>query len=167
MSKTNKAQAFAQAVKDATQVLRFEHWLRFYFLKEKDGKLVYEIPEAMVDDVRLKFPNLQGLVDILNNEETDQERSTTTVCTFMAARLDGQAHPEGVISQVFDSPGFKIEMYLFSLWNQSHEGLLEQEERDFTEWERLYAEWRASEQVKAYEAKLVLSPGQKGTARTQ
>ena len=167
MSKTNKAQAFAQAVKDATQVLRFEHWLRFNYLKEKDGKLVYGIPEESLARVREQYPNLQGLADIFNNEETDQERSTTTVCAFMAARLDGQAHPEGVISQVFDSPGFKIEMYLFSLWNQSHEGLLEQKELDFAEWERLYAEWRASEQVKAYEAKLVLSPGQKGTARTQ
>lgn len=167
MSKTKKAPDFNQAVKDATLVLRFEHWLRFYHLKDKDGKLVYEVPEAVVDDVREKHPNLLSLLDILNNEETDQERSTTTVCAFMAARLDGQAHPEGVMGKVFDSPTFKIEMYLFSLWNQSHEGLLDQEERGFDEWERLYAEWRESEKVKAYEAKLVLSPGQKGSPKTQ
>ncbi len=167
MRAKSKAQDFAQAVKDATQVLRFEHWLRFYYLKDKDGKLVYEIPEEMQTRVREQHPNLQGLVDVLHNEETDQERSTTTVCAFVAARLDGQAHPEGVMAAVFDSPAFKIEMYLFSLWNQSHEGLLDQEERDFSEWERLFAEWRQSEQVKAYEAKLVLSPGQKGSGATQ
>ncbi len=167
MSKTKKAPDFSQAVKDATLVLRFEHWLRFYYLKDKGGKLVYEIPADVLASLAEEHPHLHGLADVFNNEETDQERSTTTVCTFMAARLDGQAHPEGVMNAVFDSAAFKIEMYLFSLWNQSHEGLLDQETRSFGEWEGLFAEWRESEQVKAYEAKLVLSPGQKGSGKTQ
>ncbi|EPR44745.1 hypothetical protein dsx2_1373 [Desulfovibrio sp. X2] len=168
MSKSKKPAApLKQAVVDAAQVMRFDHWMRFYFLKEKDGKLVYEVPAEAVAEVQANHSHLEGLLDMVNERETDQERSTTAVCSFIAARLDGMVYKEGTISEVFDSPAFKIEMYLFSLWNQSHEAMLDENPVDFTEWERLYAEWRESSQVKEYEAKLVSSPAQRRSDSTQ
>ena len=157
----------AKAALDTSEVLRFEHWLRFYYLKERGGALVYDVPQAVVEKVRADAPHLAGLMEMVNGAETDQQRATENVCAFMASRMDGQKYQEGVLAKVFDSPSFKIEMYLFGLWNQSHEGLLDQEERDFAQWEKLYAEWRQDEKVKAYVAKLVSSQGQAGSTATQ
>lgn len=145
------------AVKDAIEIFQFDQWLRFYFVKEKDGGLEIEIPDEVLADIREKHPVLHPFADLVNNAATDYQRSQENVCSFVAARLDGQKYEAAIMPRVFDDATFKVEMYMFNVWMKMHEAMLDEEYADFGEWLEMYAGWSGMDEVQEYRAKLLKS----------
>jgi hypothetical protein len=142
---------FMDAVKDITEVMRFESWLRFYFVAEQeDGTLKIEVPEPAEKMIREKYDQYVDLLELVNHKPTDYETSVSTVCQYVVAKFDGKKYKVGTASEVFDSKDFQTEMYLFNVWQQAHEAQLDQTPMEFDKWEELYGQWKNSEQVQEY-----------------
>lgn len=147
--------AHVNAVADIAEVFMFEQWLRHYFVVEKDGKLLLEIPQEELKDIYEKEEHLAPLVDMFNNTEISYEKCQTTVCAFVGARYDGSKYGPEVISRAMDSKAFKIEMYVFGVWLKGHESYLDERKLPFSEWREMYAGWNSLDQVKEYRKKLM------------
>ncbi len=150
-----------KAIADVAEVLQFEQWLRFYFLKEEGDQLRLEAPQEMVERVERKSPHLKGLLDQMNNQVVDYQKSQETICKFVGENIEGVKHSHYLVPKVFDAKGFKLEMYLFNLWLKAFEERFDMEpDKGFDEWMELYAEWRKSDEVKRYVQELaaVTSP---------
>ncbi len=139
-----------QGVKRVSEVVMFENWLRFYFISEEGGNLYLRLPEKAVVRLKESYPNLHGLAERLNNLEITHKRSLDAVCLFVASEIDGTALPETLIAQVFDHPLFHLELQLFSTWVQNHEEQLDAVFMEFNIWQRMYGEWRQSEDVQKH-----------------
>ncbi|ACS81282.1 hypothetical protein [Maridesulfovibrio salexigens] len=154
MKKAKPNKAFNQAVEDISEVFMFDHWMRFYFIFEEGKKLTVKVPEEICTQVDKEYPSLKGLLDLMNNEEIDQQKSMNTVCSFIGARFDGTKYSSKIVPKVFDSKDFKMEMYLFNLWIKGHESYLESEVMTFNDWQELYSGWREQDEVKNYVERL-------------
>ncbi len=139
------------------QVFRFEQWLRFYFVEERDDKLFLNVPEERMAEIKAAYPHLVELANIANGGEIDYQKSCDMVCAFVGAHIDGPKHSTALVTNILDSKGYQVEMYLFGLWIKGHEDFLDEEFRPFSEWEELYSGWRATEQVADYARKLMES----------
>ncbi|MBI9110739.1 hypothetical protein [Maridesulfovibrio ferrireducens] len=149
-----KNKAFDRAVDDVSEVFMFDNWMRFYFIFEEGKKLIVKVPQDVVDQIEKDFPTMHGLVELFNNEEIDQQKSTQNVCAFIGARFDGTKYSDKIVPKVFDSKEFKIETYLFNLWIKGHESYLETEVMGFADWKELYAGWKEQDEVKDYISRL-------------
>lgn len=145
------------AVKDALEVFQFDQWLRFYFVKQKGEELWVEIPDEAIKWIQDNHPEMHRFADLVNNSATDYKRSQDNVCSYIAARFDGQKYENTVLPQVFDNATFKVEMYIFNVWLKMHEPHLDEEYMDFDGWMEMYEGWNAMDEVKEYRAKLVES----------
>ena len=145
------------AVKDALEIFQFDQWIRFYFVEEKDEKLWIRIPEDILAGLKETHPSFHSFADLVNDAVTDYKRSQENVCSFVAARLDGQKYEATVLPQVFDDATFKVEMYMFNVWLKMHEAFLDEEYKDFEGWMEMFEGWNSMDEVKEYRAKLVKS----------
>ncbi|NDV18547.1 hypothetical protein GO013_03825 [Pseudodesulfovibrio sp. JC047] len=145
------------AVKDTLEVFQFDQWLRFYFVVEKGEELWIEIPDDTLAEIKKDHPALYGFADMVNNAVTDYKRSQENVCSYVAARLDGQKYESTVLPQVFDNATFKVEMYIFNVWLKMHEKILDEDSLDFNGWLKIYTEWNALDEVTEYRSKLLNS----------
>ncbi len=146
------------AVAKVSGVMKFENWLRFYFIKEEGEELYVRIPEESLAKMDALYPEYTDLVHLLNNETITYEKSVSMVCQHIVSRFDGKAYPQGTVQEIFDTGAFQLEMHLFNLWAQHHEAQLDQGFFEFGKWMDLFEEWKASEQVQAMVAKLKESP---------
>ncbi len=140
------------AFRDISEALKFEYWLRFYFIREENGKLLLDVPADRVQRIGETHGWLTGLVDMLNRREVDQESSCSAVCAFLGRAFDGSKYAEGTVGKVLDSKEMNLEQHLFSLWLQGHEELLDSEQMEFSRWTELFEEWKKDEQVRKYAA---------------
>lgn len=145
------------AVKDALEIFQFDQWLRFYFVVEKDGGLWIEIPDDAMEYINTEYPEMHRMADMVNNAVIDYKRSQENVCSYVAARLDGQKYEATILPQVFDNSIFKVEMYIFNVWLKMHEQHLDEEYMNFDGWLEMYQGWNDLDEVKEYRAKLVES----------
>lgn len=145
------------AIKDAIEIFQFDQWIRFYFVVEKDGQLHIEIPEDRIREIQENFPTLYPFADMINNSLLDYKRSQDNVCSFVASRLDGEKYDPTVLPQVFDDAQFKVEMYLFNVWQKMHEPHLDEAYMDFGGWKEMYEGWNSLDEVKEYRTKLLES----------
>lgn len=143
------------AVKDALEIFQFDMWLRFYFVVQEGETLRIEIPEETMEWINKNHPQMYRLADLVNNAETDYQRSQENVCSYVAARLDGQKYEATVLPQVFDNATFKIEMYIFNVWMKMHEQHLDEEFMDFNGWMEMFEGWNSLDEVQEYRAKLL------------
>lgn len=155
MSQAAQSQAFAQAVTHILEAVMFENWLRFYFITEKPGsgneeKLFIAIPEQGLTRMQELYPHLMPLAESLNGKEIDFETSRSAVCTYVVTEVDGKRVPRNMSDMVFDSATFQTELQLFNTWVQAHEEQLDKGFLEFGAWRTLFAEWRASDQVKEW-----------------
>lgn len=139
-----------KAINDVAEVMQFENWLRFYFIRDEEGKLFIRIPEQAQKKLREEYPGYWGLVERLLDKEITYELSISTVCTFVVQTMDGSRYRSGMISEVFDDNRFQEEMQLFGIWSQHHEAQLEQSFMDFNKWQELYSGWKNSEEVQDF-----------------
>lgn len=155
----SQPKAFAQAVQYILEAVMFENWMRFYFITEKPGsdnedKLFIAVPEQGMQRMEELYPHLLPLAQALNGKEIDFETSRSAVCTYVVTEVDGKRVPRNMSDMVFDSATFQTELQLFNTWVQAHEEQLDQNFMEFGQWRKLFAEWRSSEQVKDWAAKM-------------
>lgn len=143
------------AVKDALEIFQFDQWLRFYFVVEKDDELWLKIPDDVMTTIKEEQPQMYRLADMCNNSMIDYKRSQENVCSYVAARLDGQKYESTVLPQVFDNATFKVEMYMFNVWMKMHESHLDEERMTFNEWMEMFEGWSSLDEVQEYRTKLV------------
>lgn len=139
---------FFQAVTDVAEVMKFENWLRFYFVRDEEGTLYMRVPEQAQERINEKYPHLAPLVEEIKDSPVTYEQSLNTVCQFVARSLDGEKYPMGTVSQVFSAPEFQTEMHLFNLWTQAHEEQLDQGFLDFATWDEIFEKWKNSDEVR-------------------
>jgi len=151
--------AHANAVADIAEVFMFEQWLRHYYVVEKDGKLMLEVPEDDLKAIYEHEEHLAPLLDMLNNTEISYEKCQTTVCAFVGARYDGSKYGPEVIAKAMDSKAFKVELYVFGVWLKGHEAYLDERKMPFAEWREMYTGWNSLDQVKEYRKKLMAGGG--------
>lgn len=151
------------AIKDALEIFQFDLWLRFYFVVEKGDELWIKIPDDVLAKIKVEHPTMYRLADMVNDAVMDYRISQDNVCSYVAARLDGQKYESTVLPQVFDNATFKIEMYIFNVWLKMHEPHLDEEYMDFSGWMEMYDGWNSMDEVKEYRAKLVESGTDPGT----
>ena len=137
-----------KAVADVAEVMQFENWLRFYFVKDEDGTLYLRVPEQAQERITEKYPHLAPLMEEVKDTAVTYESSMNSVCEFVARNLDGEKFPMGTVSQIFGTPEFQTEMQLFNLWAQAHEDQLDQAFLDFAMWSELFQKWKSSEEVR-------------------
>lgn len=154
---------FKKAKQALCEVLMFEHWIRFYFVKEKESKLSIDIPDEAMAYIRESHGHLTELAEKLNHAEIDYQSSRKTVCNFVGEKLDGAQFGADIVPKVLDDGDFKIEMYLFGLWLKGHETYLDEQTRPFCEWTEMFEGWRGMDEVQAYRTKLVTSRVKDGT----
>ncbi|MDL2316762.1 hypothetical protein LJC59_06750 [Desulfovibrio sp. OttesenSCG-928-A18] len=146
---------FTAAVSRITEVVMFENWLRFYFIDEQDDKLYIRLPEKAMQQLRSRYANLYGLAEYLNEMEIEHKTSLEAVCLFVSQQMDGGANSEGLIARVFDSLQFQVKLQLFGSWVQSHEEQLDSAFMEFSEWQRLFAQWLERDEVREYARQLM------------
>ena len=139
-----------QAVTDVAEVMKFESWLRFYFVRDEDGVLYLRVSAQARERIAKEYPHLAPLVEEINDKSVTYEQSVNTVCQFVALNLDGARYPLGTVNSVFGSPEFETEMRLFHLWSQAHEEQLDQAFLDFRTWCELFEQWKNSDAVKEH-----------------
>lgn len=142
------------AVGRVAEVVMFENWLRFYFISEEDGRLLIRLPEKAMEQLKQRYKNFYDLAEMLNNEEIDHQHSLKAVCMFVSGGFDGRPLPDAVVSGVFDSPQFQLELQLFSNWVQNHEEKLDERFMEFSEWRKAFALWKETDEVKTYTKRL-------------
>lgn len=153
-----------KAVADVAEVMKFENWLRFYFVKEQEGEAVrIAIPAQQLAHLEKTQPHLHGLAAKYDGTLVDYQRSCTDTCSHIALLYDGTKYPTGTVANVWDSKELKIEMYVFGLWMQGAEDQLDEEFMEFSAWMEGYESWKASDEVRDYLARLT-DVGQKGPA---
>ena len=144
---TAEIEAAAGQVAD---VIMFENWLRFYFISEEGDTLFIRLPEEAMEQIRQRCRAYSNLAAMLNNEEIDHQRSLKAVCAFISGGFGGVTLPDAVLSGVFDSTNFQLELQLFTYWLQNHEEKLDERFMEFDEWQKAFALWKDSDEVKGY-----------------
>lgn len=146
---------FNNAVADVAEVMKFENWLRFYFVKEAEGEAVrIEIPEEKLAYIKKEHEPMIELAERYNGALIDYNASCTETCAHIAFLYDGPKYATGTVGHVWDSKELKLEMYLFGLWMQGHEATLDEEFMTFNEWVEGFESWKGTEEVQDYLARL-------------
>jgi hypothetical protein len=127
--------------------MQFENWLRFYFLRDEDGTLYVRVPEEAAARIEADYPEYLKLVELLNDEPIDYQKSMSTICQYVVSTFDTVKYQQGTVSRVFDSDDFQLEMHLFNVWAQAHEEELDRGFFEFAQWMEFFEEWKATPEV--------------------
>jgi len=145
-------------VKEITRVFAFEHWARFYFAVDREGKTFLEVPEEVMAEVRAQAPDLFPLLEKTNHQELTYETSCANVGAFVCELLDGVKYKPGLVQRMLDSKLYKVEMHLFAMWLKGHEDYLDANPQTLPGWLEMYANWKEMDQVKQFAQKLMSAP---------
>ncbi len=137
---------FKAALKEISDVIKFEMWLRFYFAREgTDGGVEMEVPDEIMEHIGKNYDLLYDLARDLNHMEITPELSQKRVINFILTKLEGKRITPHLIPSVLNSKSFEIEISVFHLWVKAHEDQLEEKVYDFKEWMQLFEAWKRTE----------------------
>jgi hypothetical protein len=136
---------FKEALKDLTDVCKFEHWLRFYFVRETEDGLLLDIPEEALETIKQSYGSLAELAEKLNQVLITPEISQQTMIAHISKTLDNQKHASNLIPSVLNSKSFEKEMTVFHIWVNAHENQLEQEVYGFRDWMQMFEAWKRTD----------------------
>jgi hypothetical protein len=157
---------FKQALKETTDISKFEMWLRFYFTKEGEEGLTLEIPQEIAQDLEQSYGILARLAEKMNGQPLTPEKSRETVISHISSELDGVRYSPQLIPSVLNSPSYEVELSLFHMWVSAHEDELEEQVYTFEQWMQFYEAWKRTEQGQQMIDRLHGS-GEQGSSRTQ
>jgi len=149
-------------IKDIMRVFILEHWARFYYAEERDGKTFLEMPPEALEKSRQETPDLAPLLEETNNTELTYESSCQNVGAFVCRMLDGEKYPPGKVTKTLDSRPFRIEMHMFALWLKGHETYLDQNPQGYHDWLEMFTNWMLMDEVKAFATRMEQSPPPEG-----
>lgn len=145
---------FKEEVRLILEILMFENWLRFYFIKEEKSKdendgqdqtvLKLELPEKALNKIKELYPDFYPLAREMNGRVVDFEISRRAVMGYVMEALDGTKIPRGEAQRVLGSAIFQTDLQLFHTWVQMHENQLDQGFADFGSWRDMFAKWKES-----------------------
>ncbi len=159
---------FKSALKEITDVIKFEMWLRFYFAKEGNGSdsIVLDIPEEVLEHVKKEYELLYELARELNNKKITPEISQKAVIDFILKKLEGEKFAPAMVPSVLNSKSFEVEVSVFHLWVSAHEDQLDEKVFDFKEWMQLFEAWKRTEKGQKV-LNTLHSPGSRPSETTQ
>ncbi|MFO8032360.1 MAG: hypothetical protein R6U22_07430 [Desulfohalobiaceae bacterium] len=138
---------FKQALKEVTDVCKFELWLRFFFVQElEDEKLKINIPDKDLEYMRENYSDLCQLAEDLNQQIITPEKSQEFLINFIGRHLDGKKFASHMIPGVLNSKSFEVEMTAFHIWVQANEQQLEEEYQDFVDWMQSFEAWKRTQE---------------------
>lgn len=136
------AEQFKQALKEVTDICKFEYWLRFYYMTKEGDEHKLKIPESDIQSMEQDIPFLAGLAAKLNDEIMTPEKSQQKLIEYIQTRLDGERYDITRILSVLNSKSFQVEMQAFHIWVEAHEDQLEKNPMNFPEWMQLFEAWK-------------------------
>ena len=136
------ADQFKQALKEVTDICKFEYWLRFYYMTKEGDEHKLKILESDIQSMEQDIPFLAGLAAKLNDEIMTPEKSQQKLIEYIQSRLDGERYDITRILSVLNSKSFQVEMQAFHIWVEAHEDQLEENPMNFTEWMQLFEAWK-------------------------
>ncbi len=155
---------FRNGVASIFEVVMFENWLRFYFIREdradsqKDANghpaLRIEVPAGGMEKIAADYPDLLPLAEAMNGRDVDFETSRRAVLMHVLNNLDNRTLPKGMAESVFSSSTFQLELHLFNAWEQLHESQLDRGFMDFKTWRELYEKWKEQPGTRELAAKI-------------
>ncbi|MCF8106048.1 MAG: hypothetical protein K9K64_11230 [Desulfohalobiaceae bacterium] len=157
---------FKQALKDVTDICKFEHWLRFYYLKEQGDQLLVSIPEEDLAYFEKEYERFAGLAKKINHQFMTPEISQKTLIEFISTTLDGPVYDHSLINSVLNSKSFEAEITAFHIWSDVHADQLEGKVMDFKDWMQLFEAWKRTEKGQNLLRGLT-TPESKTTSTTQ
>ncbi|WP_052507399.1 hypothetical protein [Desulfonatronovibrio magnus] len=143
-----------EALKDISEVFKFELWLRFYFIQENDGKIMLKIEDQVLQKMKDEYEHLAGLAEQLNNTELSPAECQKAIVDHVFKQFDGKKYEMGYVPKILDMAPFKAEIQLFNTWAHLHEDQLDKNLLSFTKWNELYDEWKRSENAQKMEVSL-------------
>ena len=158
---------FKQALKETTDISKFEMWLRFYFTKETDDGLVLEIPQEIMQDLEQSYEILGRLARKMDGQSLTPEKTRETVINHISSELDGIRYQSQLIPSVLNSPSYEVELSLFHMWVSAHEDQLEEQIFTFEQWMQFYEAWKRTEQGQQMIERLHGTSGEQTSTRTQ
>ncbi len=146
---------------DLTRVLKFELWLRFYFLKEEDGVFKLELSPEQMAKMRNEYGEVAELAEKMNSKELTPEVSQQLVVEFISEKYDGAKYDMEKVPNVMDSALFRAEVEAFNMWASLHEQQLDDNFLPFEKCLEAFEEWKKTEQAQSLITSL--SMGQQAT----
>lgn len=140
------ADNFKQALKETTDISKFEMWLRFYFTKDTGEELTLEIPEDIMQDLEQSYGILGRLARKMEGQPLTPEKSREQVINHISSELDGVRYSSELIPSVLNSPSYEVELSLFHMWVSAHEEELDEQVYSFEQWMQLYEAWKRTEE---------------------
>ncbi|WP_461832993.1 hypothetical protein [Desulfothermus sp.] len=162
-----KDNKFKYALKEISDVIKFEMWLRFYFASQgSEGDfVVLKVPNEVMEHIKKEYELLYELANELNNKKITPEISQRAVTDFILRKLEGKKFPPAMVPSVLNSKSFEVEVSVFHLWVSAHEDQLDEKVFDFKEWMQLFEAWKRTEKGQNVLSTLH-SPGSKASEIT-
>jgi hypothetical protein len=140
MSKTK------QIIEELSAVVKFEQWVRFYFIKKEGEDLVIAPEPEHMQKIKMLYAEYYELVEAMCLVKMTPQTSQQLILDFIRNHFDGQEYKSTQIHKALDSRDFSIEMYLFNMWLELHDDQLSEQIIGFDEWVGLYDTWKDSDQ---------------------
>ena len=156
-----------QILSDVSRVFMFEHWLRFYFVQEAGDDVVLKLTPVQLNKIHAEYRELGELAERMVDEKLSPELCRTFIVDFLRDHYDGKKYPMGMVPQLLDQSSFQLELALFNVWANLHEGQLEEGILGFDKWESFFSEWKDSDQGNQVMLSMqVHNQGEKGSTAT-
>lgn len=137
-----------ESLEEISEVFKFEHWLRFYFIEENNGVLRINLDDRVMEKMKQEYGHLAALASTLNRIELDPVVSRQVIVEHLLDHFDGKKYEIGHIPKILDTAIFKTEIELFNAWTHLYEDQLEKTTLSFAKWKDLYDEWKQTESAK-------------------
>jgi hypothetical protein len=138
--------ATKKIVVDLSAVVKFEQWMRFYFIK-KDGDDLIIAPEPdHMNRIKTLYAEYYELAEAMCLVKMTPQTSQRLILDFIREHFDGKEYKSTQIHKALDSKEFSTEMYLFNMWLELHDNQLSEQIIGYDEWIGLYESWKNSEQ---------------------
>ncbi len=134
-----------KTIKEISKILRFEFWLRFYFVQETDdGTLQLVLDKDELQKLQ-KYRPWDELAEGLYGKALDPQVCQINISTFLNRHFDEQNAKNSVVAHALDNKELQKEQHLFTVWAKLHEKALEEKIWDFDHWENSFTLWQKSD----------------------
>jgi len=133
-------------IKDLTGVIKFEQWMRFYFIKKVGDDLVISPETTHMEKIKALYNEYYDLATTMDQTTMTPEVSQRLVVNAIREQFEGSKYSATQIHKTMDSKAFSMELYLFNTWIELHKDQLSEVIIGYSEWIGLYETWKNSEQ---------------------
>jgi len=133
-------------IKDLTGIIKFEQWMRFYFIKKVGEDLVISPDTSHMDKIKTLYSEYSDLAESMYGATMTPEVSQRLVIAAIRNQFEGNKYSATQIYKTMNSKTFSTEIYLFNTWLELHKDQLSEVIIGYDEWVGLYETWKNSEQ---------------------